>query len=67
MFDPAVMGTLLIGLDAVRAEAREDRPRRSRRARGPRLVGVRIALAQGFRRAAALLDQPRLGDVTDHR
>lgn len=64
MFDPAVMGTLLIGLGAVRAEATDDRPRRSVAARRRRLVNLRVALARGLRRAAARLDQPAVGEVT---
>lgn len=63
MFDPAVLGTLLIGLGANEAEARnyrENRPIASRRrARGD----VRLALARMLRRTAALLDRPSVGEV----
>jgi hypothetical protein len=63
MFDPAVMGTLLIGLEAVRAEANGERPRRSVAGRRRRLIGLRLTLAHGLRRAAALLEQPAAGEV----
>jgi hypothetical protein len=58
MFDPAVMGTLLIGLDSVRDATRMDRPQRSvaQRRRAP--VGIRVAIARALRRAAALLERP---------
>ncbi len=64
MFDPGAMGTLIIGLNAERAETHNDR--RSRRAATQRReqVGLRVGLARGLRRAAALLDQPRVGEVS---
>jgi hypothetical protein len=63
MFDPAVMGTLLIGLDAVRAETDTDgRRRRSATPRRAR-VGIRVALARALRRAASLLEQPSAGEA----
>jgi hypothetical protein len=63
MFDPAAMGTLLIGLNAVRAETQNDRRRRSVVARHREHLGLRVALARGLRRAAALLEQPSVGEV----
>jgi hypothetical protein len=60
MFDPAVMGTLLIGLDAINAESQA--PRRPRPIRASRRKSsIRAALAQSLRRVAALLE-PRMVD-----
>lgn len=64
MFDPAAMGTLLIGLEANRAESRSGRRRRStavmaRREHG----GIRLALANGLRRAAAFLEPRTTGEA----
>jgi hypothetical protein len=60
MFDPAAMGTLLIGLDGVDAESQTIR--RPRSVTAPhRGQSLRAALAQGLRRAAALLE-PRTAD-----
>ncbi|HEX2469362.1 MAG TPA: hypothetical protein VHK05_02140 [Candidatus Limnocylindrales bacterium] len=60
MFDPAAMGTLLIGLDGVDPERQTTR--RHRAITSPRRgQSVRAALAQGLRRAAALLE-PRTAD-----
>lgn len=63
MFDPAAMGTLIIGLDdAVQAETRTDR--RARSVTAPRREpSLRVALARGLRRAAALLEPPTLGEL----
>jgi hypothetical protein len=66
MSDPAAMGTLLIGLNAVRADAQDDhRPRRAVSARQRDHVGLRVALARALRRAAAMLDRPTVGEVTN--
>jgi hypothetical protein len=65
MFDPAAMGTLIIGLNA----AREERPNRHRRrsitAVRRHVPGVRVALARGLRRAAEMLERPTLGEAAD--
>ena len=60
MFDPAAMGTLIIGLDGIDAESQTTRrpPAITAPRRGP---SVRAALAQALRRAAALLE-PRTAD-----
>jgi hypothetical protein len=64
MFDPAVMGTLLIGLDADQAETQTIRRRRSVAA--PRREhAIRLALARGLRRAAALLEPRTVGEVAN--
>ena len=58
MFDPAALGTLLIGLDAIEAEGRADaRPRRRLQSRRDG-HSVRLAIASGLRRAAAALEGP---------
>ena len=59
MFDPAALGTLRIGLDAIEAEARNDRPRSAVRTR----PAVRVVLAGALRRAAAMLDRPTVREV----
>jgi hypothetical protein len=64
MFDPAAMGTLLNGLNADRPEAQHDRGRRAIAPRRER-VGIRTAFARGLRRAAALLEGPTVGEVTN--
>lgn len=64
MFDPAVMGTLLIGLNAERAEAELDRRRPSVAAPRRESVGIKVAVARGLRRAAALLDRPTVREAT---
>lgn len=62
MFDPAVMGTLLIGLDAINAESKTTR--RPRPIRAPRrTTSVRAALAQSLRRVAALLEPQTVDEV----
>jgi len=65
MFDPAVLGTLLIGLNAERAAAQGDRRRRPVTAPRRDPVGMRVRLARGLRRAAALLDRPAVGEVAN--
>jgi hypothetical protein len=64
MFDPAAMGTLLIGLNADRAETHANRRHRPIAVRPSHRASLRVALASGLRRAAALLDQPRVGEVS---
>jgi hypothetical protein len=59
MLDPAVLGTLRIGLDAIAAKASDNRPRPSW---WPR-TSIRAALAASLRRLAAALDRPSLGEV----
>lgn len=63
MFDPAVLGTLLIGLNAERAEAQGDRRRRPVTTPRRERARLRTAVARGLRRAAALLEQPAGGEV----
>jgi hypothetical protein len=62
MFDPGALGTLIIGLNANRAETRNDRRSRPVVAQRQGHPGLRVSLARGLRRAAALLDQPRVGE-----
>lgn len=63
MFDPAAMGTLIIGLNAAKADTELDRPRRLAPApqRGHR--GVRFALARALRRAAVALEPSVVRDT----
>ena len=65
MFDPGALGTLLIGLNAERAEQENDRRRpwvaTARRER----PGIRVALAHGLRRAAELLEAPIVRETAD--
>jgi hypothetical protein len=63
MFDPAVLGTLLIGLNAERAKALPDQRRRMRAAPRRETIGARVALAHGLRRIAAALDKPAVREV----
>ena len=67
MFDPAAMGTLLIGFNAERAEAQGLRRRHPVAAPAPgrKPLGIRLTLARGLRRAAALLDRPTVGEATN--
>jgi hypothetical protein len=55
MFDPGAMGTLLIGLNRVEANARGN-PGRRPVAHPRREHTIRLTLARGLRRAAALLE-----------
>ena len=65
MFDPAAMGTLLIGLDGDRAETHNDGRRRQAAAPHHYDDGIRLALARGLRRAAARLERPTVGEVAN--
>jgi hypothetical protein len=66
MFDPAVMGTLIIGLNAAEAESRYDDERRPRRAAQRREgAGVRVAVARTLRRIAAAVEPQRVGEVAN--
>ena len=65
MFDPAVLGTLLIGLNAERAERETLGRRLSKRAGHRERPGMRVALANGLRRAAALLDRPTVRETAE--
>jgi hypothetical protein len=79
MSDQGAMGTLLVGLDAVRREAERDRrpatvrrgadrDRRPSPATAPRArPGIRMALARGLRRAAEWLDQPAIREAAAER
>jgi hypothetical protein len=64
MFDPGAMGTLLIGLNADREERNERRQLFVAAAPRERPHGVRVAIANGLRRAASLLDQPRVRETS---
>jgi hypothetical protein len=61
--DPAVLGTLRIGLDAIEAEARNYRAFRPMPARERRSWPIRATVASALRRLAAALDQPSVGEV----
>lgn len=64
--DPAVLGTLRVGLDAIDAEARRyEQPRPRPVAVRHRVSGpVRLAVARALRRAAAALDRPSMREAT---
>ena len=63
MFDPAMLGTLRIGLDAIEANARLDQRRTPVvTSRGAR-VGVRVAVARVLRRVADALEPRPVGQV----
>jgi hypothetical protein len=64
MFDPAAMGTLLIGLDAGQAESQTDRRRTSIGAPG-RAHSIRLALVRGLRRAATALEPQAVREVAN--
>ena len=63
MIDPGALGTLLIGLNAIEAEARMDRPLRAAPARRKSPGVVRLAVARALRRAAAALEQPAIREI----
>lgn len=60
MFDPGALGTLLVGLDAIRAREGDGQPRHRppRRGRGPRFRAVRLATASTLRRLADAVERP---------
>ena len=63
MFDPAAMGTLLIGLNAERAEAQGHRRRRAAHRSRTTRPSVRVTLAAMLRRAAAILEPRVVGEA----
>ncbi len=63
MFDPGALGTLLIGLDSIRAESRDDVKRRPAAARRRRPGAARLAVAHALRRAAAALERQPTREV----
>ena len=65
MIDPGALGTLRIGLDAIDVESHSRRPRRSATASRRQRAGIRVALATALRRAASVLDGPRVSEVTN--
>lgn len=65
MFDPGAMGTLIIGLDAVRAEAQNDLRSRPVAVAHRNYVGLRVTLARGLRRTAELLERPTVGEAAN--
>ena len=62
MIDPGALGTLLIGLGADDAESHHDRRRRSVTAPRRERTAIRVALANGLRRAASALDRPAVSE-----
>ena len=64
MFDPAAMGTLIIGLNAARTDTQPDRPRRPAPAPRRRYRGLRFILANALRQAAAAVEPSVVGDTT---
>lgn len=65
MFDPAVIGTLRLGLDAIEAEARNYRALRPvpARVRRSRSRPVCVAVATVLRRFAGAIDRPAVGEA----
>ena len=55
--DPAALGTLIIGLDHVRAE-QSDEPGRQRRSRTTQRHQFRVAIATALRTLADRLERP---------
>ena len=64
MFDPAAIGTLLIGLDGDQAE-RQTKRRRFAVAGPRRDQAIRLALARGLRRTAEALEPRTIGELAD--
>jgi hypothetical protein len=58
MFDPAAMGTLLIGLNGTDDPNRPQRRRHARHVRHRAHGGIRVAVAHALRRAATLVEGP---------
>jgi hypothetical protein len=63
MFDPAAIGTLVIGLNANKADMELDRPRRTTPTRRRANRRIRVALANALRQAAAALEPPAVRDT----
>jgi hypothetical protein len=63
MFDPAAMGTLLIGLNGVERETRPIRARPARTVRRRHPGAVRRSVAAALRRAAASLEGPAIREI----
>lgn len=63
MIDQGALGTLLIGLNAIRAETQNPRRRASVAVSRQEHAGIRVALARALRRAAELLERPTIGEV----
>ena len=64
MFDPAAMGTLLIGLDGDQAQSQTTR-RRLAVAAPSRELTIRLTLARGLRRVASALEPRTMGELAD--
>jgi len=60
--DPAVLGTLRIGLDAIDAEPRTRTRRQAAKRRRTAQPRIRVTLAALLRRAAELLEPHAVGD-----
>jgi hypothetical protein len=65
MFDPGAMGTLLIGLNADRAEREAYRRQLVRAATRRERPGIRVLLARGLRHTAELLERPTIRELAD--
>jgi hypothetical protein len=65
MLDPAVLATLLIGLDHHQTETPPARRRPSHAAPRPAHSGIRLALARGLRRAAGAMEPRTFVTVAD--
>jgi hypothetical protein len=65
MFDPAALGTLRIGLDAISAQQGHHQIGRpsSRRITPPRRSQIRPAIANSLRWVARMLDRPAVGEA----
>lgn len=63
MFDPAAMGTLLIGLNSVQSDDRPDRVRRAGPVRRRDRGAIRLIAAAVLRRAAAPLEGPAIREA----
>lgn len=63
MFDPAAMGTLLIGVELGTQTDTSHRRRRRPIVTPRRTHALRLALARRLRRIAAALERPMVGEV----
>jgi len=63
MFDPAAMGTLIIGLNANKADTEVARPRRPAPASRRAHRGIRVVLANALRQAATALEPSAVRDT----